>query len=484
MKWSLFGSTLLACLVMATCARNPVTGKREVMFLSEEDEIAMGTEADPEVVAEFGLLEHPQLQAFIREKGMEMAKVSHRPGLPYQFKILDSPVVNAFALPGGYVYFTRGILAHFNSEAQFSGVLGHEIGHITARHGANQYSKQLMAELGLAIGSAISPELEAFSEVASFGMQLLFMKHGRADESQSDELGVEYATRTGYDGRQMAEFFKVLDKIGGGEEGRMPTFLSTHPAPLDRYKKVGELTQAWQSQLPRASYTVQRDSYLRRLEGLAYGEDPQQGFVEKEIFYHPGMAFSFPVPKEWELTNTPTQVTLSEASGNGMLIFDLAKGEDFAAGLQETLEENELDLVRERRIRINGFQALEADLRQKSTKGDTDPLEITLTLIQDGNRLFRFIAVATGKERESLLRTMAGPVSGFRRLTDPDKLNREVDRLHIAAVSQPGTLGSVLSDLGMPAARHDELALLNGMELTATVSRGTLLKVIRLKKTD
>ena len=126
---------ILGGLMLSTCAVNPVTGKKELMFMSEEQEIALGQQSDPSIVAMYGLYEDETLQEFINKKGQEMAAISHRPHLKYEFKILDSPVVNAFALPGGYVYFTRGILAHFNNEAEFAGVLGHEIGHITARHG-------------------------------------------------------------------------------------------------------------------------------------------------------------------------------------------------------------------------------------------------------------------------------------------------------------------------------------------------------------
>jgi len=367
MKLIYFFQVLVLVVFLTTCAKNPVTGKREVMLISEADEIKLGAESDPEILAEFGVLENPDLQVFINEKGNEMAKISHRSSLPFHFKILDSPVVNAFALPGGYVYFTRGILAHFNNEAQFSGVLGHEIGHVTARHGANQYSKQMLAQLGLAIGSSISKELEAFAQIAGVGVQLLFMKFGRADESQSDELGVEYATKTGYDCVQMADFFKTLDKLGGGAEGRMPAFLSTHPAPLDRFEKVGELTKTWQDKYPSQSFSVNRESYLRRIDGLPYGEDPQQGFVEKEVFYHPALAFYFPVPKDWNLTNAPANVTITEKSGKSMVIFDLAKGNNFDSALKESLEDNDLILVKDKKRRINGFQAMEADLTQKNS---------------------------------------------------------------------------------------------------------------------
>src|SRR5690606_30412708 len=140
-----FGGCLLIMILLAdSCAKNPVTGKNELMLLSKEQEIAMGKQSDPDIVAFFGIYQDEKLQNFIDVKGEAMAAVSHRPDLPYEFKIVDSPVVNAFAVPGGYVYFTRGIMAHFNNEAEFAGVLGHEIGHITARHSAKQYSNAML----------------------------------------------------------------------------------------------------------------------------------------------------------------------------------------------------------------------------------------------------------------------------------------------------------------------------------------------------
>ncbi|MEO0876031.1 MAG: M48 family metalloprotease, partial [Bacteroidota bacterium] len=154
------------------CAVNPVSGKKQFMLMSESQELALGKQSDPSIVAQFGMYQDDQLQSFLNEKGQEMAKVSHRPDLAFEFKLLDSPVVNAFALPGGYVYFTRGIMAHFNNEAQFAGVLGHEIGHVTARHSARQYSRSVLAQVGLIAGMIISPEFAQFGNEASQAMQL------------------------------------------------------------------------------------------------------------------------------------------------------------------------------------------------------------------------------------------------------------------------------------------------------------------------
>ena len=203
------------------CAVNPVTGRKQFVLMSEGQEIAMGKEADPQVVAFFGLYDDPALQKFITEKGLAMAAISHRPKLAYEFKIVDSPVINAFAVPGGFVYFTRGIMAHFNNEAEFAGVLGHEIGHITARHTVIQQRNAMLGQLGLIAGIILVPELTQFVEPLSAGMQLAMMSFGRDAERQSDKLGVEYSSRIGYDASEMAGFFTTLERqqaVSGGAE--------------------------------------------------------------------------------------------------------------------------------------------------------------------------------------------------------------------------------------------------------------------------
>ena len=304
-KWMLFFTT---GMLLITCARNPVTGKKELMLMSEAQEIAIGKEADPSIVAEYGLYENITLQNFITAKGKEMAAISHRSNLPFQFKILDSPVVNAFALPGGYVYFTRGIMAHFNNEAEFAGVLGHEIGHITARHGASQYSKQILAQVALVGGMVVSEDFRKFSDLASTGLGLMFLKFGRSDESESDEIGVVYSTNVGYNAHMMGDFFKTLEAIGSESGGSIPTFLSTHPDPGDRYNKVHETAVKYQkiAGVQAADLKVNRDSYLKMIDGLIYGEDPRQGYVENQNFYHPEMKFTFNIPADWQVVNSPS----------------------------------------------------------------------------------------------------------------------------------------------------------------------------------
>jgi predicted Zn-dependent protease len=216
-KYLILGACLFGLLLwIFSCAANPVTGKRELMLLSESDEIKLGQETDLQVVSEYGLYEDLGLTADLNGICQHLGKLSHRPNLTYHFKVLDASVVNAFAAPGGYVYFTRGILATLNNEAELAGVMGHEIGHITARHSAHQYSQAQLAQIGLGMGSLIGPGV--LSGLAQLGVGMLFMRFSRDNERQADDLGVEYSSRAGYDANEMANFFETLERMNPGSD--------------------------------------------------------------------------------------------------------------------------------------------------------------------------------------------------------------------------------------------------------------------------
>src|SRR3990172_2751360 len=199
-----FVLVLLLTQFLIACAVNPVTGKRELNLLSEGQEIQLGAESDPAIIAQYGLYNDEKISNFLTGMGQKMAGISHRPQLEFHFRVLDSPVINAFALPGGYVYFTRGILGYMNSEAEVAGVLGHEIGHVTARHGAKAYTRAQLAQVGFTAGYVLSETFRQYGDVAMQSIGLLFLKFGRDQETQSDKLGVEYSTTIGYDAKNMS----------------------------------------------------------------------------------------------------------------------------------------------------------------------------------------------------------------------------------------------------------------------------------------
>ena len=490
-RYFLLGCNAACLLLLAACSVNPVTGKREVSLVSEGQEVAIGQQSDPQVKAQFGLVENPTLQRFIQDKGQKMAAVSHRPNLKYEFKIVDSPVINAFAVPGGYVYFTRGIMAHFNNEAQFAGVLGHEIGHITARHSAQQQTKATFGQLLLIGGLIASPQLAQYGEQAMQGLQVLFLKFGRDDERESDRLGVEYSTKIGYDAKQMADFFLTLQReqekaAAASGAAPIPDFLSSHPNPGDRYNTVQQLAADMQQQTKATNLAVGRDSYLRMIDGLIYGEDPKQGFVENNSFYHPELKFQFPIPAGWKHQNSPQQFQTAAPDGKALLVLTLAPGETLEAAAQQLVQQFKLQPVESKQVTVNGFPALaivadqvQQQQQQPQQQQQQAPAVRTLTyLIQDGKTIYAMLGATSGADFATYFPVFSNSMQNFRRLTAADKLNRKPERVRIKSVPSASTLSQALTRFQVPAKRLEEMAILNGMQLTDRLSAGMLIKVV------
>ena len=470
---------LISLFSLSGCKTNPVTGKKELSLMSESKEIALGKESDPAIVASYGLYENTKMQKFIDEKGQEMARISHRPHLNYEFKILDSPVINAFAVPGGYVYFTRGIMAHFNNEAEFAGVLGHEIGHITARHSAKQYSKQMLGQVGLIAGVVLSPGVRNNFQQIQQGMGLLFLKFGRDAESQSDMLGVTYSTEVGYDSEYMAGFFKTLSRMREGTEAEtIPTFMSTHPDPGDRFNKVKQLTEAEQAKYPAKKYAVERDNYLRMIDGLIYGEDPKGGYVENNVFYHPVMKFKFNIPNGWRTANSPAQFQMAEPNGKAMMAMTLGQGKTLEEAAQNFISQNKLTLISSENGNINGYKAIALVAEQVNEQDATQSVKILNYVIDFGTNIFQIYGVSQQSTFAGFRSTFKATIQSFNKLTDQSKINVQPERIKIKTVSKTGTLITVLNTNNVKSARHKEHAILNGMELTDQIKAGTLIKII------
>lgn len=465
-----------ALLFSNSCAVNPVTGDREFMLMSKEKERALGEQSDESIVTSFGLYADPKLQQFIQTKGEEMVAISHRSDLDYEFKILDSPVINAFAAPGGFVYFTRGILANFNNEAEFAGVLGHEIGHVAARHSAKQYSKATLAQVGLVAGALISEDFRQYAGLAQGGLSILFLKFSRDNERESDKLGVEYSTKIGYDASKMAGFFNTLDrKSAQSGAGELPAFLSTHPDPANRSESVQKLADKWQSKVSDKQFEVNRDSYLRMIDGMVYGEDPRQGYFEGGSFYHPDLKFKFSVPASWQKQNAPRQVQMAPEDGNALMVFTLAKGNDPQSAAQNFVSENQLDLSGSENVSVNGFPAVRILAQQKQQNGI---IRLIAYFIEDGNTIYNFMGVSNEKNFNNYQNTFTSSIESFDRLADQSKLNKQPERIKVLEVDRSDQLRDILRSSGTDGDKLQEIALLNGMELSDQVQAGTLIKTI------
>ena len=464
-------------LIIIGCSRNPVTGKRMLSFMSEEKELKIGAESDPSIVAQYGIYDDKNMANFITKKGKEMGKVSHKPDMNYTFRLLDSPMVNAFALPGGYVYFTRGIMAHFNNEAEFAGVLGHEIGHITGRHGAKQYTKQVASNVVMMAGMIASPAFRQFSDVAGQGLGLLLLKYGRDQESQSDQLGVIYSTSIGYDSHEMADFFATLKRLSAeaGADG-IPNFLSTHPDPADRYEKVHEYTDIVTGPDPTPkSYKVNRNQYLNLIDGLIYGDDPKQGFAENNVFYHPELKFQFPYPDGWSINNMPTQVQMGPSNGEALMLFTLAAESSLEEAFNAQVTSDNLKTLDKTGFKVDNMQVLAGEFLQAGQNGN---IKILTYFIKDGNRIYKMHGMSLEANFNRYSSTFERNFSQFKKLTDPDKLNRQPMKIKIHTVAKDAKLRAILSSNGIPTAMLNDVAILNGMELNDLIKRGEKVKLV------
>lgn len=480
---------VLACSValgLQSCSRNPVTGKKEIILMSEEQEIALGAQSHPSIVATMGIYDDAKLNTFINEKGKAMAAISHRPNLPYQFNIVDSPVVNAFAVPGGYVYFTRGIMAHFNNTAEFMGVLGHEIGHVTARHSARQQSSQIFGTGAVILGSIFLDKSGQLTETAMQGLQLALLGYSRAHESESDEIGVNYSSKVGYDAREMSRFFGTIKRISDKSGQQIPTFMSTHPDPGDRLVRVKQMAEAYQTANP-GNYAVERDSYLKMIDGIVYGEDPKQGFVENNMFYHPDLKFQFPVPTNWATENSPIQFQMAEREGKAMMILTLAQGQTLEEAARTTAEKMSLRVSESKITTVNNIPALVmvSQIQQQQQQGQPqqpqDPnkvVQLVSWFYQYGGSILVMHGLSYANTFMTYFPTFRGVGENFRPLTDPDKLNRKPDRIRIRTVARAGTFADVMRGFGMPQAKMKDLEILNQLNSTDMVPQGTLVKTI------
>ncbi len=475
---------LLVCLsaaffISSGCAVNPVTGKKQIVLMSESQEIAMGAAADPQIVAQYGLYENKVLQDFITQKGNEMAAISHRPELKYEFKIVDSEVLNAFAVPGGYVYFTRGIMAHFNNEAEFAGVLGHEIGHITARHSVSQQSKAILGQVGLIGSMILVPQVAEFAEPLSQGLGLLFLKFGRDAERQSDELGVEYSSKIGYDSKEMAGFFNTLERQRSKtESAELPDFLSTHPNPGSRNAAVRKSSAEWEKKLNLTNPKISRDSYLKKIEGLIYGEDPKQGYLENSIFYHPELKFQFQTPQGWNYQNTPQKVQLAPKDGKALLMMTLAGGNSLQEAANNVVQKNNLQVIESNQITVNGLNAISFTADVKAEQQQASTVRTLSYLIEYNKNIYLILGASSVNDFNNYSQYFRQSMNNFKELKDASKLNKQPERIRIKTVKQSGTLKQALSSYNMAANKQEEISLLNGMQLTDRVLAGSLIKIL------
>lgn len=465
----------LAAVALAGCASNPATGKSQLNFYSEAQEIEMGRQADAEIVQQLGLVDDPELQAYVSRLGGELAARSERPGLPWSFKVIDDPVVNAFALPGGYIYVTRGILAHMGSEAELASVLGHEIGHVTAQHSLNQISKQQVAMGGLLVGAILSPEVAQGAQAVQAGLGLLFLKYGRDDERQADDLGLRYLTKGGWEAREMPKMFTLLEgtsQLAGA--GRLPNWLATHPDPAARRVRAEQLIA--ERQYP--SGEVGAASLLDRLDGVIFGHDPREGYFVGSTFYHPGLAFQLEMPAGWRAVNEKQRLIAVHPDKVAQIELRHAAAATPEAAAEAFLAQQGVTRISSRKARIHGLSAVRADFSLASQRA----ISGRATFVALGERVFQLVGLVYSDRAVVAAQAFESTLGSFRTLKDRQRLAVAPQKVRVVELAAPMSWNEF-------ARRHPsdadprQLALMNHVsDPEAPLPAGTRLKWIEGKK--
>ncbi|HLR33290.1 MAG TPA: M48 family metallopeptidase, partial [Fodinibius sp.] len=367
---------VIAALLAASCVmqRSPITGKKRAYGYSWEEEIKLGAEADKQIQQQYGVYQDEELQQYVDEIGQNILAQSHmrRADTPqkyketeFHFRILNTPVPNAFALPGGYIYVTRGLLAHLENEAQLAVVLGHEIGHVAARHSSQRAFEQQVGQIALLGGAVAGQEILGVpgGEILSMGSQaaqLLFLSYGREDERESDQLGVEYASMEHYNAAEGAGFFTALKRISEQSGQSIPAWASTHPDPSEREDRIPRLAQEWE-QKGYEQTTTGTDQFMSVIDGLVFGENPREGFTRDGTFYHPDLAFQFGYPSGWNVINQPTVVGIVNDDQDAIIIMQIdSEADSPQESVRNFINQEGITAQNQQQQNINGLNGYQA----------------------------------------------------------------------------------------------------------------------------
>jgi len=467
---------------------NPATGRTSFTGVySLEDDIRIGREEHPRLLKQFGgEYEHPRLNSYVARIGQELASYAEYPQLPYRFTILNSPIVNAFALPGGYVYISRGLLALGSNEAELAGVLAHEIGHVNARHTAERLTAAQAAQFGLILG-AIGAQMAGLPgdvvRVGETALALAIQGYSREQELEADTLGVRYMSRAGYDPDAMATFLSSLREqsqveaqVLGLPPGQVDKFnaMATHPRTIDRVRQAQAAAQVQLVADPR----VAPEDYFGHIDGMLFGDDPKEGVVVGRRFAHPALGIAFTVPEGYHIRNMPDRV-IASSTGQDSIIFDMDSDPDGIRDVRDYL----VGTWAARR-RLNDVERIRIDERQAATgwfddRGKQGPVRLRLIAIRRSRtEVYRFLLItrvsALAEQREGLRKM----TYGFEHLSDAEIARIRALRLLIVPAMADDRVAVLARPLPYGDFNEAWFRVMNDLGPEQALEAGRLIKVI------
>jgi len=480
------GAFALALVLSLGCMSvvNPVTGEREYTTMSPQQEVQIGKQAAAEVEQQLGFIDNARLQVYIAQLGGRLAQHSPRQDVKYEFHGVDMEATNAFALPGGYVYISRGLLALANSEDELAGVLGHEIGHVAARHSAQRQTRGQLAGIGAAIatlGAAVlggGPLAESVAQIAQTGAQGWLASYSRDQELQSDNIGQQLAAQAGYDPSAIGDFLAALgreEEVRTGEK-RQATFLDSHPTSDERVRKA-KARAASLTPAAAAPIAHDRSDFVRRSEGILVGPDPAQGVFRDNLFLHPDLDFAVRFPRGWQTQNSPEAVLAKPEQGNALialLAVPKSEGADARSAARKMLN----DAAQQNVPAEDGGSVRVGALRGYRVRAAAQGQLLERTYFMHGGGVFAFQVMSLQNEFDDWSDAFDKTLQSFRTLSSDDRAQITETRLALVPAKAGETLAQVASRSNNSWSAA-ETALYNGLRGDEKLSTGFLVKVGR-----
>ena len=473
----------VACAGQAPAVRGTRPGG-DVQAISASDKAA-GAKANPQLIREFGGAVAGPQAAYVEGVGKTIAFQSGLGNARSDFTVtlLNSPVNNAFAVPGGYVYVTRQLVALMNNEAELAGVLGHEVGHVAARHAAKRESAATRNSIFGVLGTVLAGALLGNSalgqigqRIFSTGSQLLTLKYSRGQETEADALGVNYLRRAGYDPRAMATVLRslanqnALDAQLLGTTDRVPAWASTHPDPASRV--AAALTLAGSN--PRGM--INREVFLSRVNGLTYGDDPGQGIVDGRTFTHPVMGLAFQAPAGFTLLNGTQSVTINGQSGKGQFVSAPYNG-DLAAHIRKVFAglSNQQQIAPDsiQTTTVGGIPAAYGTVR--SAGSDGNPVDIVVfAYAWSGRQVLNFTTISQAGQAGEF----DSMFTSLRRITPTEARAVRIRKLNVVIVKKGDTPASLAARMAYSERQLDRFLVLNALAPDTRLVPGSKVKLI------
>lgn len=470
-------------LALAACMGGPIPDASTPIT---ETEAQQGAQVHPQLLAEFGgAMSGPQAD-YVAQVGKNIAVQSGLGNARESFTVslLDSSLNNAFAIPGGYVYTTRQLVNLMNNEAELAAVLGHEVAHVAARHSQRRQQRAQQNTLLGAAGAILSGILLGDTAIGDSltrgflqGSQLLTLKFSRSQELQADELGIQYLTRAGYDPRAMGTVLSSLAaqnaldaQLMGRGDARPPEWASTHPDPASRVQTALNKAQGLSGSV------LNRNTFLTRIDGLVYGDDPSQGIIEGRSFIHPELRLAFAAPQGFYMINSTRAVNIAGQSGRAQLTLapyngDLATyiRQQFAAlgGEQRQLAPSSIE-----RTTVNGIPAAYGMARVNNGNSQVDVVVFAYEFADD--RAYHFVAIAPAG-RVGVFNPM---FQSMRRVSASEAANVIPRRIDVVTVQPGDTVASLAQRMAFDDAREARFRVLNGLGPNEGLRAGQLVKIV------